>query len=61
MLGRTNGLAQMVHSAMSAIGPAVFTSLTAVSIQHDLLGGSLAQLAQASLGVLAFGLASLLP
>ncbi|KAF7986578.1 hypothetical protein HWV62_26336 [Athelia sp. TMB] len=61
MLGRTNGLAQMVHSAFSAIGPAVFTSLTAVSIQHNLLGGSLAQLVQALLGFLAFGLAFLLP
>ncbi|KAF7979574.1 hypothetical protein HWV62_41862 [Athelia sp. TMB] len=61
MLGRTNGLAQMVHSAFSAIGPAVFTSLTAVSIQHNLLGGALAQLVQASFGVFAFGLAFLLP
>lgn len=61
MLGRTNGLAQTVHSIMSAIGPAAFTSLTALSIRRNILGGTLAQLIQTLLGFLAVALSFLLP
>lgn len=38
-LGATNGIAQTVVSIVRAIGPAASTSLFAVSVAHDLLGG----------------------
>jgi hypothetical protein len=40
-LGATNGLAQTTTSIMRSIGPAGATSLFALSIEHNLLGGSL--------------------
>ncbi|KZP23803.1 MFS general substrate transporter [Athelia psychrophila] len=38
-LGATNGMAQTVVSIVRAVGPAVSTSLFAVSVKHNLLGG----------------------
>ncbi|KAF8519192.1 MFS general substrate transporter [Gautieria morchelliformis] len=40
-LGATTGLAQTVASTMRAIGPAGATSLFALSVEHNLLGGTL--------------------
>ncbi|KAJ7597798.1 member of major facilitator superfamily multidrug-resistance, DHA1 sub-family [Mycena floridula] len=40
-LGATNGLAQTSISVVRAIGPAASTSLFAVSLQYNLLGGNL--------------------
>lgn len=60
-LGRTNAIAQTVYSVMAGLGPAASTSLTAISIQHQLLGGTLAQVIQAALGFVALYLAHFLP
>lgn len=38
-MGATNGMAQTVVSIVRAVGPAVSTSLFAVSVKHNLLGG----------------------
>ncbi|KAF7986456.1 hypothetical protein HWV62_31229 [Athelia sp. TMB] len=38
-LGATNGIAQTVVSVVRAIGPAASTSLFALSVKHNLLGG----------------------
>lgn len=40
-LGTVNGLAQMVASASRAVGPAFATSLFALSIERNILGGNL--------------------
>lgn len=60
-LGRTHAAAQTVFSLMGAIGPASVTSLIAASIQYNLLGGTLAYLVVAVIGLVAFGLAFLIP
>jgi hypothetical protein len=60
-LGKTYGLGQTVAAVSAAIGPAVSTSLVALSLQHNLLGGTLGYLLLAGMGVVAMGLASLLP
>jgi hypothetical protein len=39
--GATTGLAQTLTSIMRAIGPAGATSLFALSVEHNLLGGAL--------------------
>ncbi|CAE6364898.1 unnamed protein product [Rhizoctonia solani] len=51
-LGAVNGLAQMVASASRALGPAGATSLFAISVQRNLLGGSLVWFVLAAVGVL---------
>ena len=38
-LGATNGLAQLAASIVRAIGPAMSTSLFALSVERDWLGG----------------------
>jgi hypothetical protein len=43
-LGATTGLAQTVASVMRAIGPAAATSLFSLSVEHNLLGGTLVYL-----------------
>lgn len=60
-LGATNGLAQAVFSFIGAIGPAGATSLFALSIEHNVLGGILVYVVMGALGVLAIVLAALLP
>lgn len=60
-LGRTHAAAQTVFSLMGAVGPAVITSLVAVSIQYNILGGSLAYIVMAVFGLTAVGLALRLP
>ncbi|KAF8668081.1 mfs general substrate transporter [Rhizoctonia solani] len=51
-LGVVNGLAQMVASASRALGPAAATTLFAISVQKDLLGGSLVWFVLATIGIL---------
>ncbi|KAH7335700.1 major facilitator superfamily domain-containing protein [Rhizoctonia solani] len=51
-LGAVNGLAQMVASASRALGPAAATSLFAISVQKNLLGGNLVWFVLAAVGVL---------
>lgn len=60
-LGKTYGLGQTLHSIVGAIAPATATSIIAVSLQHNLLGGALGYLILASVGVVALGLTSLMP
>lgn len=60
-LGQTHAAAQTIFSLMGAIGPASVTSLVAVSIQFNLLGGTLAYVVLAGLGLAGLGLAYLLP
>lgn len=60
-LGRTHGLGQTVSAVMAAIGPATATSLVALSLQHNLLGGALGHFLLAGTGAVALGLTSLLP
>ena len=60
-LGKTYGLGQTLHSIGGAIAPATATSIIAVSLQQNLLGGALGYLILASVGVVALGLTSLMP
>ncbi|KAF8587553.1 MFS general substrate transporter [Ramaria rubella] len=53
LLGTTNGLAQTIFSSMGAIGPAGVTSLFALSMEHNLLGGHLVYVIMCSLGAIA--------
>jgi hypothetical protein len=59
-LGKTYGLGQTVAAVVAAIGPATATSLVALSLQHNLLGGALGYLVLAGVGVVALGLTILL-
>ncbi|CEL62704.1 putative peptide/nitrate transporter At3g43790 OS=Arabidopsis thaliana GN=ZIFL2 PE=2 SV=2 [Rhizoctonia solani AG-1 IB] len=55
-LGTVNGLAQMVASASRAVGPAIATSLFALSVKNGVLGGNLVWLVLSTvafLGVIA--------
>jgi len=60
-LGKAHGLGQTVSAAMATIAPATATSLVALSLQHNLLGGALGYLLLAVIGVIALCLTSLLP
>jgi len=60
-LGRTHGLGQTVAAVTATIAPATVTSLIALSLQHNLLGGALGYLLLAGMGIVALGLTSLLP
>jgi hypothetical protein len=60
-LGKTHGLGQAVSAVVGAFAPAISTSLVAVSLQRNLLGGSLGYFLLAGVGVIELGLTSLLP
>ncbi|CAE6444371.1 unnamed protein product [Rhizoctonia solani] len=60
-LGTVNGLAQMVASASRALGPAAATSLFAISVQKNLLGGSLIWFVLAAIGMALAQIRSMLP
>ena len=60
-LGRTHAAAQTTYSLTGAIGPVITTSLVAASVQHNLLGGSLAYIVMAAVDFAALYLATFLP
>ncbi|KAL5632163.1 hypothetical protein ACGC1H_000243 [Rhizoctonia solani] len=60
-LGAVNGLAQMVASASRALGPGAATSLFAISVQKNLLGGSLVWFVLAAIGILGLVAACRIP
>lgn len=60
-LGTVNGLAQTAVAGARAIGPAMSTSLFALSHQHDLLGGNAVYLFMITIALGVFFVASLLP
>jgi len=60
-LGRTHGLGQTVAAFTATIAPATATSLVALSLQHNLLGGALGYLLLAGMGIVTLGFTSLLP
>lgn len=60
-LGTTNGLGQQLASIVRAIGPALFTSLFAVSLERNWLGGYIVYLILGVASVLALHVCNLLP
>jgi MFS family permease len=60
-LGKAYGLSQTVSAVMAAAGPAIATSLVALSLQNNLLGGAFGYICLALMGVVALALTSLLP
>lgn len=60
-LGATNGLGQTVISVLRAIGPAGSTSLFALSIEKNILGGYAVYVVFAALSFLSLFLAVRLP
>ncbi|THV02477.1 MFS general substrate transporter [Dendrothele bispora CBS 962.96] len=60
-LGATNGLSQTCISIMRAIGPAASTSLFALSLQQNLLGGNLVYVIFAAVTVCAIFVTKYLP
>lgn len=60
-LGRTHAIAQTVFSIMGALGPASATSLLAVSLQYNVLGGALVYVIMVALAVAGWGVSDLLP
>ena len=60
-LGATTGLAQTTTSIMRSLGPAGATSLFALSMEHNLLGGGLVYVVLCSLTAGATAATSLLP
>lgn len=59
-LGKTHGLGQTVSSIVGSLGPAVSTSLVAVALQHNLLGGALGYFLLVGVGALSLSLTSYL-
>lgn len=59
-LGKTHGLGQTVSSIVGSLSPAGATSLIAVSLQHNLLGGTLGYFVMAGFGFASLGLTSFL-
>lgn len=60
-LGTTNGIGQLLASIVRAIGPATFTSLFAVSIERNWLGGFSVYIILGVASVLALHIGDLLP
>jgi hypothetical protein len=60
-LGATNGLAQTSISVVRAIGPAASTSLYALSVQYNILGGWFVYLVLTIIAVGALGASVRLP
>ena len=60
-LGAANGLAQMVTSIQSAIGPAAADWLFAFSLTHNILGGNFAYVVLLSVVCFTLGVSMLLP
>lgn len=60
-LGATNGLSQTVASIVRTIGPTLSTSLFAVSIERDLVGGNAVYLLMILLSLASIWLAGRLP
>ncbi|KZP15402.1 MFS general substrate transporter [Athelia psychrophila] len=59
-LGKTHGLGQTVSSVVGSFGPAVATSLVAVSLERNLLGGALGYLLLVGVGFVLLRLCSFL-
>lgn len=60
-LGATNGVAQMAISLIRAIAPAMSTSLFALTIEKNLMGGMLVYVIVVALSLVALRVAFLLP
>lgn len=61
LLGATNGLAQMLGSAMRAVGPTAVSSLFALSLQKNLIGGTAVYWIMCTIVILALGFSTYLP
>ncbi|KZP13714.1 MFS general substrate transporter [Athelia psychrophila] len=59
-LGKTHGLGQTIASIVGTMGPAVATSLVAVSLQYNLLGGAMGYLLLVSVGFVLLSVCSFL-
>ncbi|KAG2145349.1 major facilitator superfamily domain-containing protein [Suillus bovinus] len=61
LLGATNGLAQMLGSVMRAIGPIAVSSLFALSLEKNLLGGTAIYWIMCTIVILVLGFSTYLP
>ncbi|KAG1857943.1 major facilitator superfamily domain-containing protein [Suillus tomentosus] len=61
LLGATNGLAQMLGSVMRAVGPTVVSSLFALSLEKDLLGGTAVYWIMCTIVMVILGCSTYLP